>query len=332
MIPVGKTVWSGDYSTYQWSGKRLLDEINEENGPNSGITINSAHRSLFTTRPIWCSFFGVTCGDVSGTPAYASVVELFLDSLSLNGTLTDSIGNFRSITTFSMGSNYVYGSIPSAINNWSGSISRILLFQNLFQGTIPEVFSKFSKLTDIQLNENYFIGTIPSFIGSLSSLTVLQLFSNNFVGSIPSTIGNINKLERLRLEGNSLVGSIPNSITKLSLLDLLYLSSNSLTGTIPSNINALTRLRVLQAGRNQLTGTIPYMADLSELFILDLFSNKLTMGSFSEVDPAIFSEMTLQGPMNLSSNCLTLVTKDFFAPASCQQRGVPTSQPTISKW
>lgn len=315
-------MWSGDYSTYVWSGKRKLSDIDEEIGNNS------VHRSLFTTQPPWCSYFGVTCGNEVGTYEYASVIEIFLDSLSLYGTLADSIGNFRSITTFSMGSNYVSGTIPSTIGGWKNSIDRILLFQNILEGTIPEVMIDCTKLTDIQLNENYFYGTIPNALGTLSSLSVLQLFTNNLNGTIPASLGNLNKLDRLRLERNLITGTIPNSLTELTNLDLLHLSINYLTGTIPSGINALTRLSRLLLEKNKLSGTIPYMAGLVDLFEFDVFSNRLTMGTNTEVDPGIFSELTLDGPMNLSSNCLTLPSKGFYA-TGCDR--VPTRQPTSSK-
>ena len=317
-------MWSGDYSTYEWLGKRKLSDIDEEIGNNS------VHRSLFTTQPPWCSYFGVTCGNAVGTYEYASVIEIFLDSLSLYGTLADSIGNFRSITTFSMGSNYVSGTIPSTIGGWKNSIDRILLFQNILEGSIPEVLTTCTKLTDLQLNENYFYGTIPNSLGTLSSMSVLQLFTNNLNGTIPSSLGNLNKLDRLRLEKNLLTGTIPNSLTQLTVVDLFHLSTNYLSGTIPSGINALTRMSRLLLQNNKLTGTLPFMADLVDLFELDVHSNRLTMGTNTEVDAGIFSDLTLEGPMNLSRNCLTFPSKNFYA-TGCG-KFFPTRQPTSGKW
>jgi hypothetical protein len=102
----GKTAWST--APVSWSGQRRLDGQEQEESmslPESASAAAyvasecmSVHRSLYTSQPSWCSFQGVTCGSVSGTSSYASVISIVLTSLGLSGTLPSQIGSFSSMT------------------------------------------------------------------------------------------------------------------------------------------------------------------------------------------------------------------------------------------
>ena len=54
--------------------------------------VDTVQRSLSTGLPAWCSYYGVTCGTVSGSATYASVTSIILASLSLVGTISSKIG------------------------------------------------------------------------------------------------------------------------------------------------------------------------------------------------------------------------------------------------
>ena len=107
----GKTVWSTTPAT--WSGQRrlagLVDSDSESDFESAAAYVlsesTSVHRSLYTTQPSWCSFQGVTCGSVSGSSSYASVMSIALDSSGLSGTLPSQIGSFGSLTYLSLTSN-----------------------------------------------------------------------------------------------------------------------------------------------------------------------------------------------------------------------------------
>ena len=175
-------------------------------------------------------------------------------------------------------------------------------------------------MVSLELDVNYLTGNIPTFIGTLTKLTTCHLYDNSLSGVIPSNIGSLTNLNYLRWEFNSLGGTIPSAIAQLKALHTMHLNNNDIGGTIPSTIGTMTNLKDVILSQNFLTGTIPDLSALEKLLILDLSSNKLTMGGLSVITDAIFSPLTLMGPLNLSNNCVTFPPK-FKAIASCK---IPT--------
>ena len=238
------------------------------------------HRELFVTQPICCSYYGVTCGNIPGTPAYASVMEIDLSSVGLSGTLPTEIGFFGGLTKLAMGRNNIFGSIPSTI----GTMSSLSYLDFGFNGLIGQIPSSIGALTQLQviLLMGNKISSIPSSIGSLRSLTVLYADQNSISGSLPSTIGSMTSLYILSLYENRITGIIPTGLGSMRSLGILYLDDNSLSGTIPSGISSLT-----------------------DLTTVTLQKNFLTMGGLSALPPSTFSVPTQQGSLNVSANCIS---------------------------
>ena len=128
-------------------------------------------RSLYSTVPNWCSFYGVTCTSVS-------ITSIDVSGLGLSGFLPSSIGDIHSLQTFDVSSNSLTGTIPSTIGNWYSAITTIKMRANLFTGSIPSTIGFLKGLTDFDLSVNYLFGTIPSSISRLSALTILKLQQN----------------------------------------------------------------------------------------------------------------------------------------------------------
>ena len=84
-------------------------------------------RSLFTL-PVWCSFEGITCGDIAGSPSYASIVSINLGLRVLFGSLPPLIGNFHSLMLLKLDNNFLHGTIPGSMSALT-SLS-ILSFHN----------------------------------------------------------------------------------------------------------------------------------------------------------------------------------------------------------
>lgn len=196
------------------------------------------------------------------------------------------------------------------------SLHTLRIFDNDVTGQIPSSIALLTNMESLELDVNYLVGTIPSFIGELTKLTTCHLYDNSFDGSIPSSIGGLTNLNYLRWEFNFLDGTIPNALTKLGALHTIHLNSNNLVGTIPSMIGTMTRLREVILSDNFLSGTIPNLSTLTKLIVLDLSSNKLTMGGEQEIPDTTFSPMTLMGYLNLSRNCINFPPR-FKAPATC---------------
>ena len=270
--------------------------------------------------PYWCKYYGVKCNEAN------DVIDVNLESFQMEGYLPDQIGNLNSLTSFTVGYNYVFGTIPSSIASWT-QISYMNFFGNFLTGTIPSVISGLKTLQDLELDQNYLNGTIPEFLFELTKLKVLHLYDNSFSGTIPSNIGNLQMLTRLTLDTNGLRGTIPQSIATMRRLQYLHLFNNQLEGTIPSSISKLTDLYDISIYDNYFTGTLPYLADLTDLFILDVHTNFLTMGGLSELPESDFSWLTIQGPMDLSGNCLALPVKGFVA-TGCKPSVAPTTGKT----
>ena len=60
----------------------------------------STQRSLATALPPWCSFLGVACDQGTGSSTYASVISIELTSLSLHGTVPNTVGLLTSLLHF----------------------------------------------------------------------------------------------------------------------------------------------------------------------------------------------------------------------------------------
>ncbi|KAK9124935.1 hypothetical protein Scep_013781 [Stephania cephalantha] len=78
-----------------------------------------------------------------------------------------------------------------------------------------------NRVTRVELFENNIQGTIPSELGNLKNLRSLDLFRNSISGSIPPTLGNLKSLLFLRLNDNQLTGRVPSEIASLPNLKVL---------------------------------------------------------------------------------------------------------------
>lgn len=318
------TTWFGHRALYNDAEADLMKHVEDE--------VHNVHRSLYTTQPTWCSFQGVTCGAVSGTPSYASVISIDLYYMRLAGTLPTSIGNFQSLTSFDVRYNGLKGIIPSSIGLWKRSISFIGLEANAFTGTLPRSVFLLKGLTGLHVGSNLLRGTIPAAIGGLKALTTLYLGTNSFTGTIPSSLGDLTGLKGLYLNANLLGGTIPPSIGSLTSIQYIYMDSNTLSGPIPSTISALEKLEDLTLSSNYLSGTIPHsMSKLTRLSNLDLNTNYLTMGALKAVPPSTFSSATSRGFLSVSNNCLVYNSPNDPTQSTSVTHCRPTTQPTSRK-
>ena len=249
-------------------------------GKTGWSTSPPAWSGSLTTQPSCCSNQGVTCGQVSGSSSYASILTVDFGGLGLTGSLPSEIGFLNGMTNFSIGSNLIHGSIPSTVGDMTA-------------------------LRYLDMGLNLLTGAIPSSIGDLTSLDVLLLLQNSLTGTIPESIGSLQSLTVLFADTNSLSGTIPETIGSLSLLKVLSLYTNHLAGTIPSSVGALTSLEIMYLDNNSLTGTIPAtLSSLTAMHTLVLELNYLTMGSATTVPTTTFSQFTQDNSLDISKNCL----------------------------
>nr|XP_043622133.1 receptor-like protein EIX2 [Erigeron canadensis] len=127
------------------------------------------------------------------------------------------------------------------------------------------------------LRDNLFNGTIPELLCRRTALEVLELSGNRLAGEIPKCLKNLKKLRAMAFSSNELSGVIPASIGDNSLLSWLHLNNNSFTGELPQELRNLQDLWILDLGDNNISGRIPeWIAELTELMALRLHKNNFT--------------------------------------------------------
>ncbi|XP_031118804.1 probable LRR receptor-like serine/threonine-protein kinase At3g47570 [Ipomoea triloba] len=199
----------------------------------------------------FCEWFGVTCG-----LKHQRVTKIDLQSSSLGGSLSPSIGNLSFLREIMLYNNSFRGIIPEEI----GRLSRLQVLNlrgNSFSGEMPKNISNCFNLIDLSLGANNLTGRFPLEFQSLFKLQYLALFQNNLVGEIPAYLGNFTSLLAISFIHNNFQGKIPTSLGQLHQLFFLQLSNNNLSGTIPTSIFNLSSLELLELSFNRLEGYLP---------------------------------------------------------------------------
>ncbi|KAG1362720.1 LRR receptor-like serine/threonine-protein kinase EFR [Cocos nucifera] len=242
-----------------------------------------------------CRWAGVSCSP----RLQGRVVALVLESISLGGSISPSIGNLSFLARLHLPGNSLGGVIPSDIGRLRQLRDLNLSFNSL-GGPIPPSLGQCRNLLHLDLTENLLLGNIPIQLGSLPQLTVLNLGSNGLAGTIPPSLGNLSSLQQLDLSSNELIGEIPPSLGNLSSLAYLNLSTNSLVGAIPPPFTDLLSLCYLDLSSNALAGGIPpLLGRIEALSVLVLASNNLT----GIIPPSVGALMSL-AYLDLSRNSL----------------------------
>ncbi|MEW5316319.1 MAG: hypothetical protein WDW38_007698 [Sanguina aurantia] len=209
--------------------------------------------ALNWTSPDPCdgSWTGVSCDDNDG----ATVVQVAVPMLGLNGTLSPAIANLTGLVVLDL-----------SMNN--------------FTGALPMVITQLTNLETLLLYSNNYTGPVPGELSALTSLLVLELDANALTGSIPYSLSLLVNLEALWLDGNALSGFIPHRLSELTALTQLHLESNYLSGSVPAQLSTLTNLKELALNDNNLNGSLPYaLADLSYSATLSVDHNAGLCGS-----------------------------------------------------
>ena len=121
-------------------------------------------------------------------------------------------------------------------------------------GPIPVSLANLSSLTYLDFSNNLFNGTLPQIFGQLKNLASLDFWNNSISGPLPVSFENLQSLTYLDLRNNQFNGTLPQNFGQLSKFETLYIGSNMLKGVVSEvHFFNLITLRILYASRNQLT-------------------------------------------------------------------------------
>lgn len=226
---------------------------------------------------------------------------LDLRSASVIGSIPQSLGNLKNLTSLFLSGNDITGILPSALINIT-ELEILDLSRNAITGSIPSGFANLGKLESLDLSSNFLSGLVPPGLGTLSRLKFLDLSDNSLTDLIPVQFSNLSRLVELDLSKNTLSGSLAVELRGLRSLRRMRIGDNALEGPLPEGLfSSLVQLEVLVLSRNKFDGALPgALWSLPSLRFLDVSGNNFTgtlpsLGSNASVSGAVF---------NLSHNLL----------------------------
>ncbi|KAK9218199.1 hypothetical protein WN943_006836 [Citrus x changshan-huyou] len=157
-------------------------------------------------------------------------------SSSLTGEIPSWICNLNILESLVLSHNNLSGLLPQCLGNFSNELSVLDLQGNNFSGTIPNTFTKESRLGVMDLSHNLFQGRIPRSLINCSKLEFLGLGINQISDTFPSWLGSLPKLNVVILRSNIFYGIIEELRTGcgFSKFRIIDLSDNRFTGKLPS--------------------------------------------------------------------------------------------------
>jgi Leucine-rich repeat (LRR) protein len=265
----------------------LVDLYNSTGGPNW-----IDHTNWLTTAPV-SSWYGITLNG-------SRISSLSLSSNNLNGSIPSSLGNLLELNNFYLQHNKLSGTLPQSLGKLFNLIN-LRVEDNQLSGLIPLSLGALIRLKSLYLDYNQFSGRIPFSLSILHNLQYLDLSYNQLTGNI-LFLNFLTNLKFLSLGNNHLYGNIPNSISRLNNLTLLSLNNNNLTGGIPSEIGKLSKLDYLDLSYNQLTGSIPSeLGNLSNIESYFLLNNNQLSGEI----PSSLTKLAKTVYIHLENNKFT---------------------------
>ncbi|KAI8019127.1 Receptor-like protein Cf-9 [Camellia lanceoleosa] len=220
-----------------------------------------------------CSWDGVECDNKT-----SQVIGLDLSCSWLNGTIHPNstiFHYFPHLQSLNLAFNY-FGMSPI-----SSEFSRFTRLTHLnlsgfsFSGKVPIEVSFLSKLVSLDLSNNYDLRLEePGFellVQNLTKVRELNLCSVNISSVVSNSLLNLTSLTHLDLSSCGLLGKFPDEILHLPHLNKLIIWDNlALTGYFPEFINSSSPLQYLDLSVTNFSGELPdSIGNLKSLKMLD---------------------------------------------------------------
>eukprot|EP00797_Seminavis_robusta_P023596 Sro38_g023590.1 LRR receptor-like serine threonine-protein kinase (399) ;mRNA; r:23241-24437 len=169
---------------------------------------------------------------------FPNLTDFKVASNRFTGTLPSTLGRFPKLKFIQFEKNQMTGELPTEIANLE-HFSILDGRENQLVGTVPFVeYGRCKKMKRLMLSDNLLEGTLPSDMGSLVGLTHLDLATNLFEGSLPSELALLPKIKFLDLGQNvGITGTVPEDWNALNeTLRRLDVRGTSISGTIPEGL------------------------------------------------------------------------------------------------
>ncbi|KAK3423940.1 LOW QUALITY PROTEIN: hypothetical protein EUGRSUZ_F00693 [Eucalyptus grandis] len=216
----------------------------------------------------------------------------------------------------------------------------VLMLSSCNLTKFPYFLNSLKRLTRLYLSSNRISGEIPMWFWGISRDTLEMLdLSNNllgrgiqlskgFTGEIPSSICQFSSLRYLSLSNNSFSRNMPSCFGNITNLNFLNLSNNKLQGPLPRFLVKCMNLSTLDLSHNEFNDIFPHWLEASQLYNLDLRSNKfygrinLTVFrlSFPALEILVISNNNFTGQLpiqvfsNISLGVIDLSNDNFRGP------------------
>ncbi|VVA94816.1 unnamed protein product [Arabis nemorensis] len=165
-----------------------------------------------------------------GKSSQETVMEqLDLNWNSFRGPFPHWICMLKELHILDLSNNLFNDSIPPCLRNLTFSLRQLILRNNSFSGTLPDIFDNASLLRSFDVSRNQLEGKFPMSLINCGYLELVNVESNKFRDEFPS-------LHVLSLRSNEFYGPLyqPHVSIGFESLRVIDISLNDFTGTLPS--------------------------------------------------------------------------------------------------
>ncbi|KAL1212486.1 Receptor-like protein 11 [Cardamine amara subsp. amara] len=165
----------------------------------------------------------------------SSIELLQLNSNSFRGPFPLWICKFKWLTFLDLSNNLFSGSIPPCLKNLIDSFTELILRNNNFNGTLPDIFASASELQILDVSGNQLEGNFPKSLINCKALQFVNVGSNKIKDTFPSWLGSLPSLHILILRSNDFYGPLHHRNVSIGFqsLGIIDISHNNFTGTLP---------------------------------------------------------------------------------------------------
>ncbi|KAJ4884345.1 receptor like protein 11 [Raphanus sativus] len=160
---------------------------------------------------------------------------LDMSSNTFQGPFPGWICTHKGLLFLDLSNNLFNGSIPLCLRNSIVSFTDLILHNNSFSGTLPDIFAKATKLRSFDVGSNQLEGNLTKSLINCKSLELVNVENNKIEDKFPSWLGSLPSLHVLILRSNEFYGSLyhPHVSIGFQSLRVIDVSHNDFTGTLP---------------------------------------------------------------------------------------------------